>query len=446
MPGASPTSRCRRRGCSPKLPRDLETICLKCLEKEPARRYASALELAEDLRRFQEGRSIVARPVGSAEHLRKWVKRQPAVAALLAVSGVALVAGVVGLGAVAGIQARANGQLRKANEATNQALAETTKAQAETRAALAQSEESRQQAEGVSEFLVEAFRSPDPAQTGREVKVADVLDRASDRLDKGFAGSQATKGALLDALGRTYRGLGLYDRAVSLHTKARTVREAGAGPRPPRHARQPQQPRHRLPGGRPDVRGDRAARGTLKLRESKLGPDHPDTLKSRNNLANAYWSAGRNAEAIALHEETLKLRESKLGPDHPDTLRAATTWPSPTGPPAGCRGDRAVSRRRSSCGRRSWAPTTPTRSRAATTWPSPTGPPAGSPRRSRSTRRRSSSARPSSAPTTPTRSPAATTWPSPTPGAGRLPRRSRSTRRRSSSGSRSWAPTTPTRS
>ena len=61
---------------------------------------------------------------------------------------------------------------------------------------------------------------------------------------------------------------------------------------------------------------------TLKLMESKLGPDHPDTLTSRNNLAAAYRAAGRTAEAITLHEATLKLRESKLGPDHPDTLNS----------------------------------------------------------------------------------------------------------------------------
>ncbi len=59
---------------------------------------------------------------------------------------------------------------------------------------------------------------------------------------------------------------------------------------------------------------------TLKACETKLGPDHPDTLTSRNNLAVAYRAAGRTAEAIELHEATLKLCESKLGPDHPDTL------------------------------------------------------------------------------------------------------------------------------
>ena len=59
---------------------------------------------------------------------------------------------------------------------------------------------------------------------------------------------------------------------------------------------------------------------TLKLKESKLGPDDPGTLASRNNLAVAYFAAGRTAEAITMLEGTLKLMESRLGLDHPDTL------------------------------------------------------------------------------------------------------------------------------
>ena len=58
----------------------------------------------------------------------------------------------------------------------------------------------------------------------------------------------------------------------------------------------------------------------MKLRKAKLGPDHPDTLTSMNNLAMAYQDAGKLDLALPLFEETLRLRKAKLGPDHPDTL------------------------------------------------------------------------------------------------------------------------------
>jgi tetratricopeptide (TPR) repeat protein len=81
----------------PKLPRDLETICLKCLQKDPARGYASVATLAEDLRRFQAGEPIHARRVGQVERLWRWCRRRPglstaAACALLALAGAGLFA------------------------------------------------------------------------------------------------------------------------------------------------------------------------------------------------------------------------------------------------------------------------------------------------------------------------------------------------------------------
>jgi WD40 repeat protein len=103
----------RPRSFNRKIGGDLETICLKCLDKEPEQRYASAEALADDLEHWLQGEPIQARPVGRRERAWKWVRRRPAAAALLGVSVLAAVVLVI-----LGIGSRFYSQLRTAYEET----------------------------------------------------------------------------------------------------------------------------------------------------------------------------------------------------------------------------------------------------------------------------------------------------------------------------------------
>jgi eukaryotic-like serine/threonine-protein kinase len=84
---------------NPRVPRDLDTICLECLHKEPQRRYGSAAALADDLRRFDRGEPIAARPLGRLGRLARWARRRPTAAAL---SGVLVVTALLALALVGG--------------------------------------------------------------------------------------------------------------------------------------------------------------------------------------------------------------------------------------------------------------------------------------------------------------------------------------------------------
>jgi serine/threonine protein kinase len=362
----------------------LEAICLKALALKPGDRYESAQVLKLDLERWLADEPVTAWGEPFSLRVRRWARRNRT-----AVTGAAaaLVVGIIGLSAVAVVQSRAksaleakNRQLIEAKNEAETALAETMKAQAEMRAALMQSEKSRRQAEAaermarseadkakaVNDFLTEdLLTQAEPANNAPEdhVSLLEVLDRAADKVGDRFASQPEVEDALRRAIAGTYHGLASWEKAerqwwAVLDAARRRFggesREALTAQGELAHIL-----RHRgridadmlemaksageglarvLGPDHPDALTSRdnlaiaylsAGRiaeaiklheGTLALQKTKRGPDHRDTLASRNNLALAYWSAGRTAEAINLHEGTLRLCEARLGPDHPDTL------------------------------------------------------------------------------------------------------------------------------
>jgi len=190
----------------PAVGRDVACIVAKCLEKEPARRYGSAGELAEDIRRHLDGEPIIASPPTLLETVRRFVSRHRAVTAAAAVAAASVVAALVGISLLA-IEAS-----RQAEEARR----------------------GRERADAVLAFLVDALQSPDPARDGRNVTVAETLTRAADALrgdDHAGITDPETRSRILWAVGATLRRLGMpRESARALEEAVETTGPGGATP------------------------------------------------------------------------------------------------------------------------------------------------------------------------------------------------------------------------
>jgi tetratricopeptide (TPR) repeat protein len=264
------------RALVPRTPRDLNTICLKCLHKEPALRYSTAAALAADLAAFAEGRPIAARPVGLVERSWKAARRRPLVAGLTAAVVVVAAAGLT-----AGIYQY--GQTTAALAATAKALTNEKAERLAKEVALVKTEESLADIKAFSQFVVEDIVSAakplgKDGGLGIDATIREALDAASKNLPQRFAGQPRAEAIARLDLGETYRAIGEPAQALVHFQEA------------------------------------------VRLRRQLVGSDHAATMEAEDRLGSALRAQGKVKEAIALHEELLARCERVKGVDSQSAL------------------------------------------------------------------------------------------------------------------------------
>jgi eukaryotic-like serine/threonine-protein kinase len=311
-----------------RIPRDLETVVLKAVAREPGQRYRSAAELAEDLRRFLADRPVAARRSSWREQAWRWCRRKPAAAGLLGVIPLALLTLLlISLAYNVRLeQRRAEAETAHQREAAERERAEQEKQIAEAVRGFLQRKllglaDLRTQANA----LLRAGAASDQAK--RNPTIGELLDRAAaelapDKIEAQFPRQPLAQAAILQTLGETYWGIGAYPAAVAHLTRAHDLWQRGLGPDHPDTLKA----LHSLAKACWSAgRRTEAIQFFEQARDKRtevLGPDHRDTLTTLENLALAYGSSGKLPDALRLHEQVRDKRLETLGPDHPDTLSA----------------------------------------------------------------------------------------------------------------------------
>ncbi len=272
---------------------ELDSIALKALEKDRARRYGSPSDFALDIARYLNNEPVLAVPPSVAYRASKFARRYRV--ALVTACAFALV-----LIAAAVISIR---QSIRANKEAAVAQAVNDFLQNDV---LAQASASKQAGPSAK---------PDP-----DLKVRTALDRAAQRITGKFDRQPEVEASIRDTMGQTYIDLGLYPEARKHLERAMELRRRLLGAENPKTLKT----MSRL-GRTAELQGKYAEAETLlgralEIERRVLGPEHPDTLSTMNNLASDYYYQGKYPQAEALDSQTLEIRRRVLGPEHPDTL------------------------------------------------------------------------------------------------------------------------------
>jgi len=261
---------------------DLDNIVLMALRKEPARRYASVEQLAEDLRRHLESRPVLARPDTVAYRAGKFLRRHRAGVAAATLVFLALTGGILAT----------TWQTRRAV------------------AAGARAERHLAEAKAVSEFLVDLFQVSDPGEAlGNEVTAREILDRGAERIADELRDEPELQARLMDTMGVVYHRLGLEAQAADLLAEALAIRRR-------LDARDPEVPAILSHLGEVrQAQGEYAGaeallEEALALRRELLGPQHPLIAQSLDDLGIYRYDRGEYAKAQALHEQALEMRRA----------------------------------------------------------------------------------------------------------------------------------------